>query len=39
MDNISAQLSAYGTEDEDKQTKNTTQIVLESTMNKKTQIT
>ena len=34
-----AELATYGTEDEDKQTKNTTQNVLDTTMKKQTQIT
>jgi len=32
-------LATYGTQDEDKQNKNTTQYVLDTTMSKQTQIT
>jgi len=38
MDNPE-KLATYGTQDEDKQTKNTTQYVLDTTMRKQTQIT
>jgi len=37
MDNPD-KLATYGTQDEDKQTQNTTQYVLETTINKQTQI-
>jgi len=37
MDNPD-KLATYGTQDEDKQTKNTTQYVLETTIHKQTQI-
>jgi hypothetical protein len=35
----SAKLAAHGTEDEDRQTKNATQNLLDTSMNKQTQIT
>jgi hypothetical protein len=38
MDNPE-KLATYGTQDEDKQTKNTTQYVLGTTIHKRTQIT
>jgi hypothetical protein len=38
MDNPQ-KLAAYGTQDEDKQNKNTTQYVLDTTLRKQTQIT
>jgi hypothetical protein len=37
MDNPD-KLATYGTQDEDKQTKNTTQYVFETTIHKQTQI-
>jgi len=38
MDNLE-KLAIYGTQDEDKQNKNTTQYVLDTTMRKQTHIT
>jgi hypothetical protein len=38
MDN-QEKLASYGTQDEEKQNKNTIQYVLDTTMNKQTQIT
>jgi hypothetical protein len=38
MDNPQ-KLAVYGTQDEDKQNKNTTQYVLDTTLRKQTQIT
>jgi hypothetical protein len=38
MDN-SENLATYGTQDEEKQSKNTTQYVLDTAISKKTQIT
>jgi hypothetical protein len=38
MDNPE-KLATYGTQDQEKQNKNTTQYVLDTTMHKKTQIT
>jgi hypothetical protein len=38
MDNPE-KLATYGTQDEEKQSKNTTQYVLDTTMRKQTQIT